>query len=57
MPAFGLFTPRDPLLTGSLLESVPRAEPVSGELDGEGFLDLGAEIFLWSSPKLELIYI
>lgn len=54
MPVFGLFAPRDPLLTGSLGESVPRVEPVSGELDGEGCLDLGAEIFLQSSPTLQI---
>lgn len=54
VPVFGLFAPREPLLTGSLGESAPRAEPVSGELEGDACLDLAAGLFLLSSPKLEM---
>lgn len=54
VPVLRLFAPREPLLRGTLGESAPRAEPVSGELEGEACLDLAAEIFLLSSPKLEI---
>lgn len=54
MPVFGLFAPRKTLLRGTLGGSAPRAKPVSGELEGEACLDLAAEIFLLSSPKLEI---
>lgn len=51
---FGLFAPREPLLTGSLGESAPGGEPGYGEADGEDCLGLAAEDFLLSSPKLEI---
>lgn len=53
VPVFGLFAPREPLLTGSLGESAPGGEPGSGEPKGEACLGLAAEDFLLSSAKLE----
>lgn len=53
VPVFGLFVPREPLLTGSLGESAPGGEPGSGEPKGEACLGLAAEDFLLSSAKLE----
>lgn len=54
VPVFGLFAPREPLLTGSLGESAPGGEPGSEEPEGEACLGLTAEDFLLSSPKLEI---
>lgn len=45
MPVFTLFGPRELLAI---------AEPVSGEFGGEASLNLAAEVFLLSVPKLEI---